>query len=301
MPPDKRLSMPFDMLPQKPTLRAGFVMILAMASFTINDTCVKVIGPSLPVGEITAIRGIMSVMFLAVIAARQGVLSEVPGSFNRPVLLRTLMDFLGTLLFVTALMHMPIANLTAITQTVPLAVTALSAALLGERMGAARLAATATGFIGVLMIVRPNPATFSVYDAIAFGIVFAVAIRDVVTKRIPLTIPAPVVALINATLVAAGGGVTATLQGFTAPALWQIVLLALAALFLACGYLLMVVTLRIGDISATAPFRYSVMVFALISGMAVFREFPDFWAIAGMCVIVATGLLLARREARVQR
>ena len=240
-------------------------------------------------------------VFLATIAARQGVLSEVPGSINRPVLLRTLMDFLGTLLFVTALMHMQIANLTAINQTVPLAVTALSAVLLGERIGLTRVIAIAAGFIGVLMIVRPNPATFNLYDGIAFGIVFAVAIRDVVTKHIPATIPTSVVALVNATLVAAGGWVTAVIQGFTAPALWQMALLALAALFLACGYLLMVMTLRLGDISATAPFRYSVMVFALIAGMAVFREFPDGWAIAGMGVIVATGLLLARREASAQK
>src|SRR5206468_1212406 len=97
---------------------------------------------------------------------------------------------------------------------------------------------------------------------------------------------------------AAGGWLTAAFEGFVAPAVWQVALLALAAVFLACGYVLIVATLRLGELSASAPFRYSVMVFALLSGIVVFHEFPDGWAIAGMVVIVATGLLTARREAR---
>ena len=74
-------------------------------------------------------------------------------------------------------------------------------------------------------------------------------------------------------------------------------LLALAACFLSSGYLLMVATLRVGELTATAPFRYSVMVFAIISGILVFGEFPDGIAVAGMALIVACGLYAAHREA----
>ena len=62
------------------------------------------------------------------------------------------------------------------------------------------------------------------------------------------------------------------------PELWQFGLLVMAAFFLASGYLFMVATLRLGDLSGTAPFRYSIMVFAIISGIVVFREFPD-WVV----------------------
>jgi drug/metabolite transporter (DMT)-like permease len=276
-------------------------MVLAMVSFTVNDTCVKIIGKSLPVGEIMGLRGFLSVLLIASIAARQGVLADLPLFVNRNVLLRTLFDFLATLLFITALLHMQIANLTAINQTVPLAVTTLSALVLGERIGRARIAAIVSGFLAVLMIVRPNPATLSVYDGLGFAVVFAVAVRDLATRKIPATIPNLVVALSNATLITIGGWLTAALEGFVVPALWQVALLSLAAVFLACGYMLIVATLRLGDLSASAPFRYSVMVFALISGIVVFHEYPDRWAIAGMLLIVATGLIMARREAGLQK
>lgn len=293
--------MPFDSLPHKPSLRAGLLMVLAMGAFTVNDTCVKLIGTGLPVGEIMGLRGAMSMAIIAGIAARQGVLADMPMFVNRFVFLRSFCDFVSTLLFITALRHMQIANLTAINQTVPLAVTALSALILGERIGRHRIAAIFAGFIAVLMIVRPNPATLSLYDALGFSVVFGVAARDLVTRRIPRSIPTLVVALANAALIALGGWFTAALQGFVMPAVWHVALLALAAVFLSIGYMLMVATLRLGEISASAPFRYSVMVFALIAGMAVFHEFPDGWAMAGMVVIVATGLTMARREARLQK
>jgi drug/metabolite transporter (DMT)-like permease len=109
------------------------------------------------------------------------------------------------------------------------------------------------------------------------------------------------VALVTAALVAIGGFGFAAFEGFVTPAPWQLALLGVAAVFLACGYTLIVMAMRIGEISASAPFRYSVLVFALISGMTVFHEFPDGWAATGMALIVATGLITARREALTQR
>ena len=113
----------------------------------------------------------------------------------------------------------------------------------------------------------------------------------------PARIPTFVVALGNAGFVTAGGALLALVQGAQWPEPWQAALLALAAVFLSSGYLFMVATLRLGDLSGTAPFRYSIMVFAIISGIAVFGEFPDGIAILGMVLIVASGLYAAHREA----
>jgi drug/metabolite transporter (DMT)-like permease len=87
-------------------------------------------------------------------------------------------------------------------------------------------------------------------------------------------------------------------QGVVRPEGWEVGLLALAACFLSAGYLLMVATLRMGELTATAPFRYSVMLFAIISGIVVFGEFPDWIAILGMVLIVVCGLYAAHREAQ---
>ena len=204
---------------------------------------------------------------------------------------------MATTAFVTALMHMQIANLTAVLQAVPLAVTLLSMLFLGERVGWQRMMAVITGFIGVLMIVKPSVTHFETYELLALVIVFGCAIRDLLTRRIPGRIPTFLVAFVNAGFVALGGAAMALSQGLQWPEPWQMGLLAIAACFLSSGYLFMVATLRLGELSGTAPFRYSIMVFAIASGILVFGEFPDWIAMVGMALIVATGLYAARREA----
>lgn len=286
--------------PRNDTLRAGLFMVLAMGSFVINDSFVKLVGQSLPVGEIVAIRGFMAAAFIAAICMRQGVLGSAPLIFTRNVLIRAMLDLVGTLLFITALMHMQIANLTAIMQAVPLAVTVLSVVFLKEKVGWRRTAAILIGFIGVLLIVKPAPQSFTVYEAFALTIVLSLAVRDIITRRIPAKVPTLIVALANAIFVTVGGVVLGLTQDFVAPQLWQIGFLACAAVFLGTGYMFMVATLRLGELSATAPYRYSIVLFAILSGVAVFGEYPDGLAYAGMVLVVATGLYAAHREARLK-
>lgn len=273
-------------------------MVCAMGSFVCNDTIVKVVGPSLPTGELIMLRGIISLLIITAICHHQGVLPDLPKLANKPVILRNTFDLISTVAFVTALMHMPIANLTAVMQAVPLAVTLLSMAFLGERVVGQRIVAVVLGFIGVLLIVKPSVTNANLYEGLALIIVFCVASRDLVTRRIPARIPTFLVALGNAGFVTVGGTGLALVQGLQWPEPWQMGLLALAACFLSSGYLLMVATLRLGELSVTAPFRYSIMVFAIVSGILVFNQFPDLLATLGMALIVGTGLFAARREAK---
>ena len=288
------------LLPANPAIRAGLFMVLAMGSFVTNDTCVKIVGPTLPVGELIAIRGTMSMAIIAAIATRQGVIGDIGEIRNGPVLVRATLDLVATIAFITALMHMEIANLTAVMQAVPLAVALLSAAVLGEKVGIHRSLAIVAGFAGVLLIVRPSPQSFTAFDALALLIVFTVAARDLTTRKIPPKVPSLIVALANAGFVTAGGVLLGLYQGFVMPQAWQVATLAFASLFLASGYMFMVATLRLGELSITAPFRYSIMVFAIISGIVVFHEFPDRLSVLGMALIVSAGLYAAQREWRLR-
>lgn len=276
-------------------------MIIAMACFVLNDTCIKSIGTTLPLGEIISIRGVLSVLVIVTICVQQSVLGSVPLLFTPNVMARSLLDVAGTFMFLTALVHMPIANLTAILQSVPLAVVLVSVIFLKEKVGLRRTAAILTGFIGVLLIVRPTPSTFTIYELLALGIVFILAFRDLITKRIPAHIPTYIIALANACFVALGGIVFGLYQGFQDVALWQFGLLCAAAILLATGYMFMVATLRLGDLSATAPFRYSNVLFAIILGMVVFKEFPDGLSYVGMALVIAAGIYAAHREALLSR
>ena len=126
--------------------RAGLYMIAASASFVTNDTFVKSVSGELPVGEIIAVRGILSVMLLGAVCLRRNLLYAGPLIVSRSVLARSALDLLSTLLFIAALAHMPIANLTSIVQAVPLAVIILAFVFLGERWvgGVARRSSSAS-------------------------------------------------------------------------------------------------------------------------------------------------------------
>lgn len=288
-------------LPRSSYLRASITMVLAMVAFVTNDTLVKYFAAAVPIGELVAVRGAFATIFLFAICAWQGALSHVKAGLSAVVMTRAGLDLLATLAFIAALMHMPIANLTAIIQAVPLAVTALGALFLGERVGWRRTLSVTAGFVGVLLIARPAPATFTIYDALALSIVLLAAVRDVITRRIPGAVPSSIVALANAVCVTAGGLALGAVEGFIPLAISETLGLAAAAVFVAMGYVFMVLALRLGDLSATAPFRYTIILFAMISGIFVFGETPDRWALGGIGLIVAAGIYTLRREAKLAR
>ncbi len=127
-------------------------MVITTGCFVGGDTCIKLIGTTLPIGEIICLVGLLSTVFLFLICAQQDVLSSTPMILTRMVLLRSLFDVLGSFMFVSALMHMPLANLSSVMQSVPLVVVVVAVIFLGEKAGLARIAAVITGFVGVLLL-----------------------------------------------------------------------------------------------------------------------------------------------------
>ena len=281
--------------------RPLLLMIGAMASFVANDTLIKTVVDQLPVGEIVLVRGIIAAMFIAVIARAQGLATGLSAVFSRPVCIRAGIDTVGTLLFVFSLGFMQIANLTAVLQAVPLAVTLIGLAFLGESVGWRRILAIVIGFCGVLLVVKPS-ASLSLHELSALGVVIAVALRDVATKRIAASVPSVTIALANAVFVTSAGAILLVFQDAVPLTFNLFIRLAGAAVFLALGYLCMVATLRSADLSTTAPARYSIIVFAIMSGVLVFGQFPDRWACAGIVLIVSSGFYAIRRgEARARK
>ena len=290
-----------DSAPQNQTLRAGLYMVATTACFVATDTCLKMIGTSLPLGQIIGLVSALSTILILIICAQQGILKKIPQIASPKVMLRSILEVLATFMFLAALMHTPLANISAIMQTVPLAVVVIAILFLGEKASITRLAAVAVGFFGVILIVKPSFQTFSLYEVLALGTVVVVAIRELVTKRIPAHVPLLIVALANAVFVSLSGMVISVAQGFQAVEMWQVALLFTAAVGLSLGYILIVLTVRLGELSATAPFRYSEVLFAIIAGILVFNEYPDFLAYSGMVLIIAAGLFAARHEAMQNR
>ena len=271
-------------------------MILAMASFTAGDTMTKLMAGEVPVGQIIFFRGIVATILTALLAGKS--IAQATLIFQKGVLVRSLSDVTGTLCFITALMHVPIANLTAVMQAVPLLVIGFAALFLGETVGWRRALAILVGLAGVLLVVKPSPTSFTIYDGLSLGLILAIALRDIFTRRLNFDVPSTIIVFANALFVTLSGILLYPFEEWVALSARHLVLLVAGGLFLTLGYVCMVSTVRMGDISATAIYRYSVVLFALLSGIFVFGELPDQWAFIGIALIVGSGVYALLREAR---
>lgn len=277
-------------------------MAIAMASFVSNDTLMKLLSPELAVGTLIFWRGVFASFILFVTLSLGRALPHLAMAASPKVLLRSLTDGIATILFMAALVHMPIANLTSINHAAPLVVTALAAIFLKEQVGWRRSSAILVGFLGVLFIAQPSSGGFDRYALMGLGVVVGVALRDIVTRRIPSSVPAPVVAFANSLLVTVAALALALIEGgLEMPRGHQLVYLIAASMFLSLGYLFMVQTLRYADVSASAPIRFSGVLWALLSGILVFGEIPGGLALAGIVLIVGSGLYTLHREAKLKR
>lgn len=125
--------------------RAILFMILAMAGFIVNDSFVKLVSERLPLGEIMFVRGMMALVLVLALAVVNGEVRRFHLLVNRFVGLRVFAEVTATVLYLTALFNMEIANATAILQALPLLVTAGAAMFLGAPVGWRRWTAIAIG------------------------------------------------------------------------------------------------------------------------------------------------------------
>jgi drug/metabolite transporter (DMT)-like permease len=280
-----------------PNIRGSLLMAVAMAGFTMNDSITKAVSLEMNFGQVMLVRGLFAILLIGAVALYQGALRPLRTLIMKPVALRVVGEVGGTVSFMAALTHLPLANTSAIFQALPLAITLGAAVIFGEPVGWRRWLAIAAGFIGVLIIVRPGVSGFSQYSLLALVSVAFCALRDLSTKQIPAQIPSVFITLLmTVTVTATGAIILFPLGGWTQPSGRAWGLLALAAVLVLIGYQCMISALRSGDISAVAPFRYSALLWAMLLGYVVFGDRPDTMMVTGASIIVGSGLYAFYRE-----
>lgn len=283
-------------------LSGALYMTVAMAAFTVNDSCMKLVTAELPLPQAILLRGLMAMAALALIGWRMGRMQlRLDALDARRLGLRSAAEVAATLTFLAALRHMPLANLSAIMQALPLAVTLGAALFLAEPVGWRRMSAIAAGFVGVVLIVRPGTDGFDIWSVLGLASVACVVLRDLATRRLSGAIPSVTVAFYAATAVTLAGAALVPTAGWAPLDLRLAGLILAAASFLIVGYLFIVMAMRVGEIGLVAPFRYTALVFAIALGWLVFGHLPDMLTLAGAAIVVATGLYTFHRERRLGR
>lgn len=291
------------MTPFRENLRGIVAVSACNLLFLINDTMLKLANSELPLGELLFIRGLMVTVLLLPIVFVTGVHRQIRLIWNWGLFWRTLAEVVSAVLFLFALFRMPIANINAILQVVPLMVTACAAIFFGDVIGWRRWMAIGIGLVGVLIVIRPGLDGFSVFSLVALGAMVFITLRDMSTRLMPRALPALLVALVTAIAVCLTGPVLGVVlaEQWSLPSGRSLALLAGAAVFLIGGYLTAVDYMRHGDIAVIAPFRYSVVLWAIIVGFLVWGEVPDEAMLIGTSIIIVTGIYTFHRERRLSR
>ena len=278
-------------------LYGALFMTMSMFGYASTDAFMKFIGLILPLSEIIFIRGVIAVFILFLLSyMRDEIFVKIKKGQYKFLFLRIIGDIGCTFFFLTALINMKLASATAILQCLPLALTFCAAIFLKEQVGWRRWSAIIIGFCGVLIIIKPNSEDFNYYSLLAMAAVFFVVLRDLTTKKLDSSIPSTFISLITAIAVTFAGIIFAPFQSWVIPSIEIFTALSATAIFLILGILFNVMCMRIGEVSFVVPFRYSIIVFAILYGVIFYNEIPDLSMIAGTLIVIFTGLYTFYRE-----
>jgi drug/metabolite transporter (DMT)-like permease len=276
--------------------RGALWMIAASLGFTVNSALVKTLTASgLDVFQIAFARALFSFALLLPFLLRAGPRALA----TRHPWLHGIRAFCGAAAMVCgfyAVGHLQLADFTALSFTQPLFVTLLAVILLGEVVRWRRWLATAVGFVGVLIMVRPGASAFDPAALVALVSVSGIAVAVCLVKRLPEG-ESHATMLAYFCLMSLAITVLPALYLWTPPTAFQWLLLAGVGCLGVASQAMIIRAYRNGEASFVAPFDYLKLILAGLIGFLVFDEVPGSWTLLGAAVIVGAALYIARREA----
>ena len=283
-----------------PNLRGAIWMVAAAFGFTINGAFVKALGetgmPTMQMAFARALFALLAVLPFLWHAGLGALATRAPGTH----LIRALAGSAAMVCGFYALVLLPLADVTALTFTTPLFTILLAVPLLGETVRWRRWTATAVGFLGVLVMVRPGAGSLELGALLAVAMAFGIAVATVMVKRLP---PGESHAAMLFWFCIASLVMTAppAILVWQAPSPDQWVLLVAIGVLGAGSQALIIRAFRVGEATFVAPFDYSKLLLAVLIGFVFFAELPDTWSLVGAAIIVGSNLYIARRDAALGR
>ena len=277
-------------------LSAVLLIVIASACFTSVDVTVKHLSQRYPVPLLVWARwGVQLLLTLAIIAPR--LRWNLVRTNNLPLqIVRGLVLVGSGTCFFIALKFLPIAEATALNYTSPMLVTLMAGFFLGEKLTKPRWAFIVSGFIGMLVIVRPgtevlNPAAFFALGAAGLYATFQILTRKLAGEDLMVLLFYP--CLVGTVLLS-------LVVPFFHYSAWypisDILLFIGIGVMGFLGHMLFIRAFQVASASAIAPFTYSQLIWSTLAGWAVFGSFPDGWTMAGIVVIAGSGIVLTWYE-----
>ena len=273
--------------------KAAGLMVVGVLSMSVMDVMAKTVGTHVPVGQVVWLRFVTQAVLIGgfLMATKQ---KPFESSHLKLHALRGLATALSSFLFFLGIIHLPLADATALIQLGPVAVTVGAVLFLGEKIGRRRLAGILVAFLGAMFIIRPDTSIMSSASLYPIFGTLGFAFYALVTRFVRMD----------------GPWLSLFLQGFFGaifsslfvPFLWKPIpvaqLPALSILVLAgiIGHLFMIKAFSSAPASIIAPFGYAGLLFATLFGLIIFKEVPDLMTMLGAMTIVSAGLYVWYRD-----
>lgn len=287
-------------------LMLGFCLLIPF-----SDALAKMLGDDFPLWQLIMVRFIAQAGLLLPLALWRGAVIFPSGRVVRLAALRSLLQICGIAMMFSALRFLPLADAVAIAFVMPFIMLLLGHYVLGEEVGRRRMMACTVGFAGTLMVVQPSfaavgwPALLPLAVAVIFAL-FMLVTRQIAKEIDPIALQGlggilglPI--LLGLLLLPDLGGNPPLIGWITPPdmaAVWLLVALGITG---SLGHLLMSWSLRYAPAATLAPMQYLEIPMAALVGLALFAEFPNGLALAGIGVTIAAGLYIVARERRLSR
>jgi drug/metabolite transporter (DMT)-like permease len=273
-------------------------MLLAVSTFSCLDAASKYLAALYAVPIVVWARYLFQMLLMVLALGPRMRMGLLRTANLRLQIMRALVLTASSLLFLTALSRMPLAEAASIAFMAPMFIAVLSGPVLHERVERRTWLALGAGFLGVLLIVRPGTALFSWVGLLPLGSAFMMAVYQMMTRRLAgrdaalTTLFYP--ALVGSLVVPIVFPMALTLPERPAHAAMFCALGVLGGI----GHFLLIRAHDYAPPSVLGPFMYGQLLTALALGWLVFGQLPDGVAMLGMLIIALSGLLLALSHRR---
>lgn len=275
-------------------MQGALWIVVGTLLFSFNDATVKTLGRSISPEQITFCRFVLGAILLTPVFIRMGWQRLKTDRLGTHIL-RACIASVAQFGSYYAIIHMLLASVTAIGFSRPLFQTCMALWILKEAVSRKRWGATAVGFVGVLIMIRPGEGTFNHAGLVAIAATVLFALTIILIRQLSRTEP-PTRILFYYHLVSAVIWALPALRVWVMPTPTQAVLLFLVGAFTTGAMYCFVKGYSLGETSFIGPIEYVRLVYAALIGYFIFSELPDAWTWAGAAIIVASTLYLARVE-----
>lgn len=275
-------------------------MITSMAFFAVEDSLIKFVTSTIPIGQILIMFGLGGALIFLLMAHFKNEKIMLRDMLLLPMYVRALFEIIGRLFYVLAISLIPLSTATVIIQATPIVVVAGAAIIFGEKVGWRRWTAILLGLFGVIVIIQPTAESFSFLSILALIGMIGFAGRDLASRAAPENLSVFILGL-HGFIALAFSGLIYTIwddANFVMIDIDTIGFMVGAVVFGVAAYSCLMKAMRTGEVSAVTPFRYTRLIFGVSLGVCFFNESLNYSTVLGTILIVISGLFILSRNKR---